>query len=115
MLSNTAPDSEPGEDFSFAQASYTSLDYVIQLESGAAIGLHARLHEDDFMYPFNGATDDSWDSNISIAQDGFSAMISTTTLGDDDDGDGIEGYASMAARDNDSFKFVVGYALDFEF
>ena len=32
----------------------------------------------------------------------------------DDDGDGIEDYASMAARDNDSIKFLVGYALDFE-
>ena len=41
-------------------------------------------------------------------------MVSTTTLGSDDDGDGIEDYASMAARDNDSVKFVVGYALDFE-
>ena len=87
---------------------------MIPLESGAEIGLHAGFHEGDFMYSFNGATDDYWDFNISIAKDGFSAMVSTTTLGDDDNGDGIEDYASMAARDNDSIKFVVGYALDFE-
>jgi len=114
LLSNAEPDEGPGEDFGFAKATYTSLDYVIPLESGAEIGLHAGFHEGDFMYSFNGATDDYWDFNISIAKDGFSAMISTTTLGDDDDGDGIEDYASMAARDNDSVKFVVGYALDFE-
>ena len=27
------------------------------------------------MYSFNGATDDWWDFNISIAKDGFSAMV----------------------------------------
>ena len=113
LLSNAEPDEGPGEDFGFAQASYTSR---LRDSAGkcAEIGLHAGFHEGDFMYSFNGATDDYWDFNISIAKDGFSAMISTTTLGDDDDGDGIEDYASMAARDNDSVKFVVGYALDFE-
>ena len=97
LLSNAEPDEGPGEDFGFAQASYTSLDYD-SAGKCAEIGLHAGFHEGDFMYSFNGATDDYWDFNISIAKDGFSAMISTTTLGDDDDGDGIEDYASMAAR-----------------
>jgi hypothetical protein len=41
-------------------------------------------------------------------------MITTTTLGDDDNGDGVEDYASMSARDNDEMKFVVGYSMDFE-
>jgi hypothetical protein len=41
-------------------------------------------------------------------------MITTTTLGDDDNGDGIEDYASMSQRDNDSVKFVIGYGMDFE-
>lgn len=114
LLANAEPDEGPGEDFGFAQASYWSLDYAIPLESGAEIGLHAGFHEGDFMYAFNGATDDYWDFNISIAKDGFSAMITTTTLGDDDNGDGIEDYASMGTRDNDEIKFVVGYSMDFE-
>ena len=114
LLASAEPDEGPGEDFGFAQASYWSVDYAIPLESGAEIGLHAGFHEGDFMYSFNGATDDYWDFNISIAKDGFSAMITTTTLGDDDNGDGIEDYASMGTRDNDEVKFVVGYSLDFE-
>ncbi len=114
LLANAEPDEGPGEDFGFAQASYLSLDYVIPLDSGAEIGLHAGFHEGDFMYAFNGATDDYWDFNISIAKDGFFAMVTTTTLGDDDDGDGIEDFASMGARDNDEVKFVVGYGMDFE-
>ena len=88
LLANAEPDEGPGEDFGFAQASYLSLDYTIPLES--------------------------WDFNISVAKDGFSAMVTTTTLGDDDNGDGIEDFASMGARDNDEVKFVVGYAMDFE-
>jgi len=114
LLANAEPDEGPGEDFGFAQASYWSFDYAIPLESGVEIGLHAGYHEGDFMYSFNGATDDYWDFNISVAKDGFSAMITTTTLGDDDDNDGIEDYASMGTRDNDEVKFVVGYSMDFE-
>ena len=41
-------------------------------------------------------------------------MGSMTSLGDDDDNDGIEDYASMSARDNDEVKFVVGWSTDFE-
>ena len=114
LLANAEPDEGPGEDFGFAQASYTSLDYAIPLSNGAEVGLHAGFHEGDFMYSFNGATDDYWDYNISIAKDGFFAMVSMTTLGDDDDSDGVEDYASMAARDNDEVKFVVGWSTDFE-
>ncbi len=114
LLANAEPDEGPGEDFGFAQASYWSLDYAIPLDSGVEIGLHAGFHEGDFMYAFNGATDDYWDFNISVAKDGFSAMVTTTTLGDDDNGDGIIDYASQGPRDNDNVKFVVGYAMDFE-
>ena len=114
LLAYAEPDEESGQDFGFAKASYWSLDYVIPLDSGAEIGLHAGFHEGDFMYAFNGATDDYWDFNISIAKDGFSAMVTTTTLGDDDNGDGIEDYASMGTRDNDEVKFVIGYSMDFE-
>ncbi len=114
LLSNAEPDEGPGEDFGFAKATYTSLDYAIPLSNGAEIGLHAGFHEGDFMYSFNGATDDYWDYNISIAKDGFFGMITMTTLDSDDDGDGIEDYASMPARDNDEVKFVVGWSADFE-
>ncbi len=114
LLANAEPDEGPGEDFGFARASYWSFDYAIPLDSGAEIGLHAGFHEGDFMYAFNGATDDYWDFNISIAKDGFSAMVTTTTLGDDDNNDGIEDYASAGTRDNDEVKFVIGYAMDFE-
>jgi uncharacterized protein (TIGR02001 family) len=114
LLVHAEPDEGPTEDFGFAKASYWSFDYAIPLESGAEIGLHAGFHEGDFMYSFNGATDDYWDFNISIAKDGFYGMITTTTLGDDDNGDGIEDYASMGPRDNDNVKFVIGYGLDFE-
>ncbi|MGA0805261.1 MAG: TorF family putative porin [Pseudohongiellaceae bacterium] len=113
LLTYAEPDEAPGQDFGFAQATYTSLDYIIPLASGAEIGLHAGYHEGDFANAFNGITDGYMDFNISIAKDGFTFIISDTTLGDDDDGDGIEDYASMGARDNDEMKFVVSYGVDF--
>jgi hypothetical protein len=33
-------------------------------------------------------------------------MVTATDLDDDGDGDGVEDYASMSARDNDEIKFV---------
>ena len=114
LLASAEPDEGPGEDFGFGEASYWSFDYAVPLASGAELGLHAGYHEGDFMYSFNGATDDYWDFSISIAKDGFSAMVTQTSLGDDDNGDGIEDYASQSARDNDEVKFVVSYAVDFE-
>lgn len=114
LLTNAEPDEGPGEDFGFAEASYTSFDYTIPLASGAEVGLHAGFHEGDFAYSFNGVTDDYWDFNISIAKDGFAAVVSMTSLGSDDDNDGFEDYASMPARDNDEIKFAVSYGVDFE-
>ena len=114
ILANAEPDEGPGEDFGFGEASYTSLDYTIPLDSGAEIGLHAGFHEGDFVYAFNGVTDDYMDFSVSIAKDGFAFTVSQTDLGSDDDNDGIEDYASMPARDNDEIKFAVSYAVDFE-
>jgi uncharacterized protein (TIGR02001 family) len=113
LLASAEPDEGPGQDFGFAEATYTALNYTIPLASGAEVGLHAGYHEGDFADAFNGVTDGYMDYNISLAKDGFTFMISDTTLGDDDDGDGIEDYASMSARDNDEIKFVVSYGVDF--
>lgn len=113
LLANAEPDEGPGQDFGFAQASYLSLDYSIPLASGAELGLHAGFHEGDFAEAFNGVTDSYMDFAISIAKDGLAAAITTTTLGDDDDGDGFVDFASMPARDNDEIKFVISYSLDF--
>lgn len=114
LLANAEPDEGPGQDFGFGEASYWSFDYGIPLASGAQLGLHAGYHEGDFVYAFNGVTDDYWDFNISIAKDGLAAMITQTSLGNDDDGDGFEDYASQSARDNDEIKFVISYSVDFE-
>jgi len=114
LLTNAEPDEGPGEDFGFAEASYFSVDYTITLESGAELGLHAGFHEGDFAYSFNGVTEDYMDFNVSIAKDGFTAMVTFTDLDSDGDGDGFEDYANMPARDNDEVKFVVSYGIDFE-
>lgn len=117
FLTNAEPDEvalgRPDWDFAAFETYYFSGDYSIPMASGAVVGLHAGWHSGDFAEAFNGVTDDYFDYNISIAKDGFSGMVSMTTLGSDDDGDGVEDYASMAARDNDEIKFVVGYTLNF--
>lgn len=113
LLANAEPDEAPGQDFGFAKATYAALDYVIPLASGAEIGLHVGHHEGDFADAFNGITDGYFDMNVSLAKDGFTFTISDTTLGSDDNGDGIEDYASMGTRDNDEIKFVVSYGVDF--
>ena len=76
--------------------------------------MHLGYHEGDFAEAFNGVTTGYFDYNLSIAKDGFMAMISGTDLGEDDDNDGVEDYASMMPRDNDNMKFVVGYTVNFE-
>ena len=114
LLTSAEPDEGPGEDFGFASASYWEVDYTIPLASGAEFGLHGGFHQGDFAYSFNGVTDDYWDFGVSLSKDGLSAMITQTTLGDDDDSDGFEDYASMPARDNDEIKFVISYSMDFE-
>jgi uncharacterized protein (TIGR02001 family) len=113
LLANAEPDEAPGQDFGFGKASYLSFDYAIPLASGAEVGLHMGYHEGDFAEAFNGVTDGYYDYNVSLAKDGFTFMVTGTTLGTDDDRDGFEDYASMAARDNDNIKFVVSYGVDF--
>jgi len=113
LLATAEPSEGPGQDFGFAEASYTSLNYTIPLASGAEVGLHAGYHDGDFADAFNGITDGYMDFNITLAKDGFTFMLSDTTLGTDDDGDGVEDYASMSTRDNDEIKFVVSYGVDF--
>lgn len=114
LLTDTEADEAPGEDFGFGEATYLSLDYTIPLESGTEIGLHVGHHDGDFVNSFNGVTTDYIDWNVSVARGGFAFMVSGTDLGNDDDGDGIEDYASMPARDNDEMKFTVSYSVDFE-
>lgn len=119
FLTNAEPEESDfpaaGWDFDAFGTFYLSGDYTIPLASGAEVGLHLGYHEGDFAEAFNGVGlgEGYFDYNISIAKDGFSFMVTSTDLGDDDDNDGIEDYASMAPRDNDNVKFVVGYALDF--
>jgi uncharacterized protein (TIGR02001 family) len=113
MVTNAEPPEGPGQDFGLGETYYVSGDYSIPLASGAIVGLHAGYHNGDFADAFNGVTDGYIDYNINIAKDGFMGMVSMTSLGDDDNGDGIEDYASMAARDNDEIKFVVGYTINF--
>ena len=118
FLTNAEPDEvalgRPDWDFAALETYYFSADYSIPMESGTIVGLHMGYHDGDFAQAFNGVTDSYVDYNVSIAKDGFVGMISRTSLGDDDDGDGVEDYASMAARDNDEVKFVVSYTLNFE-
>jgi uncharacterized protein (TIGR02001 family) len=113
LLTNAEPDEGPGEDFGFAKASYFSVDYSIPMASGAEFGLHAGFHQGDFAYSFNGVTEDYMDFNVSIAKDGFAAMVTFTDLDADGDNDGQEDYANMPPRDNDEVKFVVSYSIDF--
>lgn len=113
LLANAEPDEGPGQDFGFAEATYLSADYVIPLASGTEIGFHIGQHAGDFAEAFNGVTDSYIDYNISVSKDGFSFMVSSTSLGSDDDNDGFEDYASMSPRDNDNVKFVASYSIDF--
>lgn len=114
LLADTEAAESPTDDFGFGKTTYLSLDYAIPLESGTEIGLHLGRHAGDFAESFNGTADDYFDWNVSVAKGGFAFMVTGTTLGYDDDNDGMEDYASMAARDNDNVKFVVSYSVDFE-
>lgn len=114
FLTNAEPDEGPGQDFSAFETYYFSGNYSIPLASGATIGLHLGYHEGDFAEAFNGVTEGYLDYNISIAKDGFMFMVTGTDLSSDGDGDGVEDYATMPARDNDEVKFVASYSLAFD-
>jgi uncharacterized protein (TIGR02001 family) len=118
LLTNAEPDENdlgrPDWDFAAFETYYFSGDYSIPLASGATIGLHAGYHKGDFAEAFNGVTEGYLDYNISVSKDGFIGMVSMTDLDEDGDGDGVEDYANMPARDNDEVKFVVGYTMNFQ-
>lgn len=114
FLTNAEPDEAPGEDFGAFKTYYLYGDYGIPLQNDLTLGLHLGYHKGDFAESFNGVTDDYFDYNISLSKGGFTAMISKTTLGTDDNGDGFEDYASEPPRDNDEIKFAISYTIDFE-
>ena len=114
FLTNAEPNAAPGQDFGAFDTFYLSSDLTWPLASGTEIGLHLGYHEGDFAEAFNGVTGAYVDYNVSIAKDGFGLRVSKTDLRTDDNGDGIEDYASMAARDNDEIKFVASYTVNFE-
>jgi uncharacterized protein (TIGR02001 family) len=119
LLTNTQADEKdfPGTnwDFKAFKTYYVSGDYTIPLASGTKIGLHAGYYNDgDFSKAFNGVGDSYMDFNVSVAKDGFTFLVSKTTLGQDDDSDGVVDYASMPTRANDEVKFVLAYRVDFK-
>ncbi|QJR80562.1 hypothetical protein CA267_007125 [Alteromonas pelagimontana] len=107
LLANTEADEGEGQDFGFAQASYVSLDYVIPMASGTEIGLHIGHHQGDFAEAFNGLTESYNDWGITLSRDSFAFMVSGTDMDDNEP-------AAGTAYDNDSVKFTVSYAVDFE-
>lgn len=115
---NTEPDGNDfpgtGWDFDAFGTNYLSGNLGIPLQSGATVGLHAGYHAGDFAEAFDGVTEGYLDYNVSIARDGFTFMVTGTDLDGDDDGDGVEDYANMPARDNDEIKFVASYSLNFD-
>ncbi len=118
LLANAEPDEGPNQHFGAFKTYYMSGNYSIPLASGATVGLHMGYHDGahhgNFAQAFNGVTDGYIDYSVSIAKDGFTFMVTDTNLGDDDDGDGVEDYASMSIRDNDETKFVASYKINFE-
>lgn len=105
LLANTEAD-EPDESVNhdFGSTFYLSADYAYEIKDGLELGFHIGYHDGDFNESFNGVPTSYFDYNISLAKDGFSAMVTSTDL-DDAGPDGL---------DNDSVKFVVGYSVDFE-
>ncbi|MEW9797364.1 TorF family putative porin [Alteromonas sp. CYL-A6] len=106
LLAHTEADEGEGQDFGFAQASYISVDYSIPLESGAEVGLHLGHHQGDFAEAFNGLTESYSDWGVSLSKDGFSFLVSGTTMDSDEP-------AALGGLDNDEIKFTVSYGVDF--
>lgn len=104
VLANAEPDEEPGQDFGFGSTTYLSLNYAYALENGTEVGFHIGSHQGDFSEAFNGVPGDYIDYSLSLSKDGFGFMISGTDLDD----------SGPDAYDNDSMKFTVSYAVDFE-
>ncbi len=102
LLAHTQADEADGQDFGFAQASYTSIDYSTEILNGTELGFHVGYHEGDFAEAFNGV-EGYVNYGVSVAKDGFSFAITGTDLDD----------AGPDAYDNDELKFTVGYSVDF--
>ena len=106
-----------GADFGFGQASYISLDYEFETESGLVVGLHAGHHEGDYMTWFNFATDSYIDYSISFGINNFTFTISDTDLDSVDPNDftaPFPGGLDLSTNDNGEPKFVIAYSMDFE-
>lgn len=103
ILTGTEADEGPGQDFGFGSTYYLSLDYGFELENGVGVGLHVGRHAGDFSEAFNGVPGDYTDYSVSFAVDAFTFTISDTDL-DDVGPDNL---------DNDAFKFVIAYSIDF--
>lgn len=114
FLVNEQPQAAPGQDFGAFSAYYLSGNYNIPLHSGAVASLHVGYHHGDFAQAFNGVTKAYADYSVGIAKNGYSFTVSGTNLHADDNGDGVEDYASMPARNNDQIKFVIGYTTNIE-
>jgi len=104
LLAHTEADEGEGRDYGFGQASYISVDYGFPVLNGAEVGIHVGYHQGDFAEDFNVVPDGYADYGVSLSKDGFSFAITGTDLDDS----GADGF------DNDSIKFTVGYAVDFE-
>ena len=104
LLAHTEADEGEGRDYGFGQASYISVDYGFPVLNGAEVGIHAGYYQGDFAEDFNGVPDGYVDCGVSLSKDGFSFAITGTDLDD----------SGADAYDNDSIKFTVGYAVDFE-
>ena len=104
LLAHTEADEGEGRDYGFGQASYISVDYGFPVLNGAEVGIHAGYYQGDFAEDFNGVPDGYVDYGVSLSKDGFSFAITGTDLDD----------SGADAYDNDSIKFTVGYAVDFE-
>ena len=104
LLAHTEADEGEGRDYGFGQASYISVDYGFPVLNGAEVGIHVGYHQGDFAEDFNVVPDGYADYGVSLSKDGFSFAITGTDLDD----------SGADAYDNDSIKFTVGYAVDFE-
>ncbi len=104
LLAHTEADEGEGRDYGFGPASYISVDYGFPVLNGAEVGIHVGYHQGDFAEDFNVVPDGYVDYGVSLSKDGFSFAITGTDLDDS----GADGF------DNDSIKFTVGYAVDFE-
>ena len=105
LLAHTEADEsdEIDQDFGFGKASYTSLDYGMEILNETELGFHVGYHQGDFAEAFNGV-EGYVDYGVSISKDGFSFAVTGTDLDD----------AGADAYDNDALKFTVGYSVDFE-